>query len=372
MTYTKQQRNSTVEILRIMAILMVIISHISFHGFYTDERYNWIVFPFNRWFLQWTNLGSLGVDVFVMISGYYLINNQYVNIRKVSNLIAEIVFYSLLIYLMAILFNISSFNPIDFVRSLFPTTFGSYWFFTSYITIYLLHPYINSLFLHNYSNTPQNNERTQIQIIAIFLMLWCIPHTFLGADLYAGEICQFVMFYCIGAFIRLYGNNISSKSKNLINIYGKVMIGIWLLLPLIGLFLDNYVHVFGEHITYFYSRNSLLTILVSAYLVWYSVNLPMTSFPIVNWFSSSIFGIYLITDNYLVRTNIYESLFHLKQYGNSVTLVPIVLIVTILLFFVPLLVDKVGGAFYKRLGLALGRLVEQIISRFNIALDKLQ
>lgn len=73
----KKQRNSSVELLRIVATLMVVVSHCSFHGFYhTGEGYMWIDSTWNRFLLQISNMGSLGVNVFVLIMGYYMIKSK--------------------------------------------------------------------------------------------------------------------------------------------------------------------------------------------------------------------------------------------------------------------------------------------------------
>ena len=365
-------RNTTVEMLRIIAILMVIISHVSFHGFYTVERYNWITTGLNRWFLQVVNMGSLGVDIFIILSGYYLIESTSIKIKKVSTLLAEVCFYSFILYLCAIELGIYQFKTLDLIKSLLPTTFGSYWFFTAYITLYLLHPYINQLLLQGVEDPPLELIKKRISLLLLFITLWSIPHTFLGADLYAGEICQFIMLYSIGAFIRLYSSYLNKNNHAKIVRIGVLACIIWILLPLIGVLLNNYIPVIGEHITYFYSRNSILTIICGTFLVWYFTTRPSSYNASVNWFSSSVFGVYLITDNYFVRSNVYESVFHLQQYGNQIILIPLVLLVTVILFFIPTIIDKLGGTIYRKIGCLFNSALVKLVSVVSKKIDSLE
>ena len=126
---------------------MVVLSHFSFHGFYTEERYNWIIIPFNRWFLQVTNLGSLGVDLFVMISGYFLIRSNECKPEKVYRLTFKVLSISLILYFIAIGSNLYGFNLKELIIALTPNISGCYWFITSYVCLYIFHPYINKAIL---------------------------------------------------------------------------------------------------------------------------------------------------------------------------------------------------------------------------------
>lgn len=70
----QKERNSSVELLRIIATFMIVISHCCFHGFYkSNVGYTWISSDINRIILQLFNMGSLGVDIFIIIMGYYMV-----------------------------------------------------------------------------------------------------------------------------------------------------------------------------------------------------------------------------------------------------------------------------------------------------------
>lgn len=57
----KSYRNSNFEILRIIAILLIIVSHYSFHGGFSFGTH--IIPPVNEILLRFSVMGNLGVDL---------------------------------------------------------------------------------------------------------------------------------------------------------------------------------------------------------------------------------------------------------------------------------------------------------------------
>lgn len=151
------QRISNFELLRITAILMVIVSHISYHGFYQPgSGYVYISNLPNRLMLQMLNTGSLGVDIFVMMSGFFLAKRDSFSLRKVLSLIIMVWFYSVIIYVIFVNTGLISFSWKECVTAYLPTTFGVNWFFTAYLTIYMISPFLNKI-LNNSKSLPEFN-----------------------------------------------------------------------------------------------------------------------------------------------------------------------------------------------------------------------
>ena len=93
------KRQSNFELLRIVAMVMIIFHHFAYHGGF--------VWDFSTITIEhlWYNLiimgGKIGVNIFVLISGYFLILNKdkIVNLfRKMLKLWGQIFFYSLLFF----------------------------------------------------------------------------------------------------------------------------------------------------------------------------------------------------------------------------------------------------------------------------------
>lgn len=89
-------RSSNLELLRILAIIMIIAHHYSVHG-------GWDIpneLSYNRIIVQFLSLGGkLGVNCFVLITGYFMINSKF-NIKKFAKIVGQVFFYSVVIMLI--------------------------------------------------------------------------------------------------------------------------------------------------------------------------------------------------------------------------------------------------------------------------------
>ena len=92
MNITKGQRNSNLEILRIISMLFIISYHFSIHGF---GEVNFVISNMNNYVIYFFGiLGKIGVDIFILISAYFMINSKF-NLKKLFVLGGEVYFYSL-------------------------------------------------------------------------------------------------------------------------------------------------------------------------------------------------------------------------------------------------------------------------------------
>lgn len=173
-TGRKQSRNSNIEFLRILSMLMILGHHFVGHG-----QFNWggveVSVPY-CWYLFLFMWGKVGVNVFVLISGYYLIDaSEYVDIHKTMKIIGQVLFYSISISCVRLLLGESEIN-LSFIKdTFFPITYSLWWFASAYFVLYIVHPYINILLKRL---TPLAFQK----IVAIMLILWCVIPTFLGSQ----------------------------------------------------------------------------------------------------------------------------------------------------------------------------------------------
>ena len=89
------ERKSNFELLRIIAMFMIIFHHISVHSNFNNLTTT------NLLYLKFIQIGGkIGVNIFVLISGYFLINTERIKINKIFKLWGQMLFYSLLIYIV--------------------------------------------------------------------------------------------------------------------------------------------------------------------------------------------------------------------------------------------------------------------------------
>ena len=97
----KKVRNSNIEILRIISMLMIVVSHWTVHNGVSNQT---IEMSFNRLLLEWTMLGNIGVIIYVMITGYFLGKSEKpFSIKKILRIWLQVLFYSLTIYVLLVI-----------------------------------------------------------------------------------------------------------------------------------------------------------------------------------------------------------------------------------------------------------------------------
>lgn len=350
----KKQRNSSVELLRIVATLMVVVSHCSFHGFYhTGEGYMWIDSTWNRFLLQISNMGSLGVNVFVLIMGYYMIKSKSGggDSKRITVLIGEVWTYSLIALGLYIIFSNDDLTAKIIITSLFPTMFGRYWFFTTYIVLYMFSSFLNRGIL-----SLKSDQKAYQKVLGMMFLLWSISPTFTTAAWCSeSNLVQFVMLYSMGAYLALFPDCLLiNKAEKTLLISAIAWIGISGLGDIVG----TKIPYVAQHITYFYSKNSVLTICFALSLLAVTVKKYFVN-TTINSLSRGVFAVYLLTDNSLLRELLWDKLLHVEQKAESPILVVWLVIWSASLFLVGVILDMLrrktiekwlssGGAYIER------------------------
>lgn len=89
----KNQRNTNLEILRIISMVLIILHHFVVHGMYGTDI---VITNINTYILIFFAMfGKLSVVIFILISAYFMIETKF-TIRKLLVLGGEVYFYSFL------------------------------------------------------------------------------------------------------------------------------------------------------------------------------------------------------------------------------------------------------------------------------------
>lgn len=109
-------RNSNLEILRIVSMILIIMHHYVVHGQFAWTANNICA---NKIILEILSLGGkLGVNCFVLITGYFMIQTK-TNWKKLLKIILEVWFYSVSIFIMGALTQTIDFNIKLLIKSIF-------------------------------------------------------------------------------------------------------------------------------------------------------------------------------------------------------------------------------------------------------------
>ncbi len=84
----KKERKSNIELLRIIAIILIISFHYVFKSNFKFEELTINSFIVKSFYM----FGELGVNLFILITGYFMVSGKF-SIKKLICLILEVNFY---------------------------------------------------------------------------------------------------------------------------------------------------------------------------------------------------------------------------------------------------------------------------------------
>ncbi|WP_028236521.1 hypothetical protein [Pseudobutyrivibrio sp. MD2005] len=114
-TTNKTQRDSNIELLRIISIIGVFVLHQN-GGAITQSS------GINTWGLYLGECVFIGsVNLFMLISGYFMAERHSVSGWKVINLLIMVSFFKIIRYFVSIYSVSGVFNAVDFIRYIVPS-----------------------------------------------------------------------------------------------------------------------------------------------------------------------------------------------------------------------------------------------------------
>lgn len=200
------ERKSNFELLRILAIVGVVILHFNLEGALLIPEMN-----INKavvLFLE--GLFVCATDLFVMISGYFMVDKTKVSLWKPLNLVLQMVIIQLALYALELIMGNAEFSKRMLISLLIPKNY----FLVLYVALYLICPYIN-LALNSCS---EKGARTLILVVFLLFSVWSYGVEILGwllgislnssntvsfsGSLSGYTIVNFAMCYIFGAAIK--------------------------------------------------------------------------------------------------------------------------------------------------------------------------
>lgn len=251
----KKGRQLNYELLRIAAMFMIVCLHYLSKGGFLGEaaRASVSVSGYAAWLIEAFCL--VAVNVYVLISGYFGAGTETKDVlRRPLNIWKQVIFYSVLIGVIAILSGIQQFDLYQIFTYIFPIVTEHYWFATSYMILCLFMPFLNR-------GAKALDKKSLEKLLGGFLLLFCIAKTVLPMhlpwDKYGYDAFWFVTIYLTGTYIRYYGIPfLNSRIKALGLYFGCAFLTFASFLVLRQVYFAT--GSLGEFIAYAYSYNHLL------------------------------------------------------------------------------------------------------------------
>lgn len=199
----KQERESNIEVLRFLAMFLIVIGHQATHGFDVAKLACNAAGTFT---IAMSQGARIAVDIFVLITGYYSVD-QTIKWKKVFTLYRQVWFYSVSVLLIVSLCFCRQLTINEILKYVFPIYTSQFWFASCFLFLMLLLPYINILV----SNIDRHQHMT---LLVILLVPFCIVPTIIpiNTSLYS-HLFWFIVLVLVASYIRLYSPPWISKIK---------------------------------------------------------------------------------------------------------------------------------------------------------------
>lgn len=272
-------RQSGLELLRIIAMLLIIGHHFAVHGGGRPQN------QFNDIFFNLISIGGkIGVNVFFMISAYFLCDKEKISLKGIIRTIVSTVFYSLLIFTVFSCVE-RNFSLRGFIESLLSFVF-QYWFVLAYLIFMIVVPLFAKLI-------KRINRQAHLCICIIgFAVLSIVPAIIFGVNgnHFDTPIFFFYLIFPL-SYIKFYGGktNKIAASVTLVVCYA---IG-----TAMGVLLKTNPNVL--------CANTILNFLSALMLFLLFKDLKFTN-KFINLLGGTTFAVYLIHDNPYVRNVLWK------------------------------------------------------------------
>lgn len=158
----KKERNSNIELLRIVAMIAIVSGHLISQGGDISYLSTRIISIF---------LGSaarIAVNIFLFIGVYYMVDSDF-KIERVLNLWGQLFLYTSCFTLIAILFK-WHISVKDIIKGFLPFSTRALWFISAYLILIVLHPFLKYVFLLE--------KKKVVLLISILTYVLCVMPTF--------------------------------------------------------------------------------------------------------------------------------------------------------------------------------------------------
>lgn len=305
-----KSRNTSLDLLRIISMLMIVILHVNSHGEVLNNisYVNSTIARFFEYFCV------CSVNIFVLISGYFLVDSKF-KLSKVIKLLLQVWFYSWVINIIMVFTGNATFSAKELISIAFPISYKEYWFITAYLIMYLMSPVLNRLI----KSLTQHQHKLLIILLLLLTSVW---HDLIPASdpLYINNgysFFWFIVLYFISAYIKKYDFSIKKPAC----VYFACCIAMFLSSMILHTvvngrdLLENYLPVdhFGKYC-------SVLNVISSVSLFCLFRKTSIKHGNIFSRIAPYIFGVYLIHDNIHLRDFIWIKIFKLSINDNLIIL----------------------------------------------------
>lgn len=273
----KNVRDSNFELLRIVAMLLMLIDHAGYMSIQPPTQIELNEVPMQSFCrFSWQALSSVCVNVFVLISGWFGIK---LRMSRIVEFLFQCYFICIILYLGLLVLGCARLMTTgEYISFLL---FDDFWFVKAFLLLYLFAPMLN-LFVNSLS------KRHFMWFVFFFAIIQFFHGFIIQTPWFdKGQSPLTMMFlYLLGRYLRFYPCRITKLDKSIDLI-------IYILISQVTAFLAFLSVKLGAEGYRFFSYTSPLLIIASVFLFLFFSKLSFKSV-FVNWVAASSFAVYIV------------------------------------------------------------------------------
>lgn len=351
----KTKRVVNIDLLKCISMLFIVIMHFYGHGLSKKGLYfdgettvgvlNYVV---SEVILI---IANTAVDIFVMITGYFMILQEKMQCRKIARIWLQVVFYSVCITSLFAIFTDDVVLK-DFLKSFIPIKSNTYWFATKYLALLALAPFIARL-------CKGLTQKSYLILLGVMIFItteiFKFPYGYTFGETSGTNLQFFITLFLTGGYLRLYP---IKKGKR----YFLICLSIVLLWYFVPVAISYFAHGAKELVPGCGPYHSLsFYVAITFFLMFKDLKIKETR--IVKFLSGLVpytFGVYLIHDHELMRYLIWNKIIVTQTYIESLVFVPYMCFVVLIIYMIGVMTDFIRKKLFDIIG------VEKIINKIPI------
>ena len=314
-------RNSNIEIIRIIAIVLITFNHIYNKGVDKSvilDEYEAVNAAISVFFCMG---GKFGCNLFLIISTWFLAEKD-IQWRSALKIWIQTVFYTLTLDIISVVFFKADLSKIDLLSIFLPLSFGTYWYSTAYVIMLILGPIFRK-------QIEKCGKMRPILILVGGIALSIIPTltlegTVFGANRYlrlAFKVLTYSPIWFLYTFVLIgYLKDIKVRlptPKTSLVIAVVMYVGMFLITWILFLGVGSGTIPDTWQFAAFRQLNSPLCLLGAFYLFVAALNTKPTSIRWVNRIAGYSYGIYLFQCHKTFQGILWKEILQFEKYFNA-------------------------------------------------------
>ena len=328
------QRNSSIELLRIIAMFMILMHHFVVHNGY--DELNLPLGPERIFFqLVMAGGGKVGVVILFSISAWFFLDREQTiksNLKRVWIMERELLFWSLALMMFYLVFDRADLGPKLMVRSLVPLSTGIWWYATAYAIFLMLLPFLSK-------GLKVLSREYHLALAATVLVIWGLTSFIPGMIGINDGFFGFIYLFILISAYKWYMEPFTTRQVWLMIGTG---LGFFLLYTCASITLSLLGYDMGIYITGDW-KLPVIMVGFGMFLLFDRVTFHNRT---INRIAQSAFAVYLITDYAASRKLFWVKLFNLQDLYQQPFAILQILGILLTIYAICILIDFARQALF--------------------------